>query len=105
MDTAQKDLTPLADVIANLMTDGTLPFTAEDADIWKVWDEVVQSVRPDLVGACGPSRIKQKRLQVTVTHPIWLQELRPSENQIRGALNRKLRRKAVLKIDFRVGSR
>ncbi|MFO7986154.1 MAG: DUF721 domain-containing protein [Desulfatiglandaceae bacterium] len=105
MDTAKRDLTPLADVIADLMTDGSLPFDAEDAHIWKVWDEVIQTVRPDLAGACGPSRIKQKRLQVTVTHPIYLQELRPWEKQIRGTLNRKLKREAVLKIDFRVGSR
>lgn len=105
MNTAQKDLTSLGDVIADLMTDGTLPFDPEDADIWKVWDQVIRSVQPELVGACGPSRIKQKRLQVTVTHPIYLQELRPWERQIRAALNRKLDRNAVLRIDFKVGSR
>ncbi len=99
MDPVKKDLIPLADVIANLMTDGTLPFDSEDADIWRVWDEVVGG----LCEVCKPTRIRKKRLEVTVPDPIWLQELRFSEKRIRADLNRKLQRHAVLKIDFRVG--
>lgn len=103
MATQKKDLTPLSNVIDTLMSDGTLPFDPDDAAIYRVWDDVVASVRPDLVGSCTPFRIKQKRLQVTVAHPILLQELRPSEKPIREGLNRTLKRTAVIKIDFRVG--
>ncbi|MEJ2587972.1 MAG: DUF721 domain-containing protein [Deltaproteobacteria bacterium] len=99
MEPLKKDLTPLGDVIARLMTDGTLPFEAKDADIWRVWDEVVG----ELSAVCKPSRIRNKRLQVKVPEPIWLQEMRFSEKRIREDLNRKLKRTAVVKIDFRVG--
>jgi hypothetical protein len=99
MDTPKKDLTPLGDVIAQLMSDGTLPFEAEDADIWHVWDQVVGN----LSAVLKPTRIRNKRLQVTVPDPIWLQEMRFSERRIREDLNRKLERTAVVKIDFRVG--
>lgn len=99
MEPAKKDFIPLADVIANLMTDGTLPFDSEDADIWRVWHEVAG----DFSAVCKPTRIRKKSLQVTVPDPIWLQELRFSEKRIRADLNRKLQRNAVIKIDFRVG--
>ncbi|MBC8418347.1 MAG: DUF721 domain-containing protein [Desulfobacterales bacterium] len=98
----QKEMTPIGDIIANLFTGGTLPFNPDDVDIWKVWDEVVG---PTISDSARPSQIKKKRLMVTVSDPIWLQELKFLESTIREKLNRKLGREVVDKIEFRVGPR
>lgn len=100
MDKDKNSLTSIRDVIANLLSDGALPFNPDDAHIWKVWDEVVG---PDISRNAKPLWIKDKRLKVTVSDPIWLQELKFVEKDIKEKLNKKLRRKAVEKIEFRVG--
>ena len=97
-----KELTPIKDIISGLLTDGTLPFNADDVDIWKVWDKVVGE---SFLGNTRPSRIRNKRLTVTVSDSISLQELKFQESGIRSKLNEKLGRCAVDKIEFRVGPR
>lgn len=93
-------MTPLKDIIADLLRDGTLPFNPDDANIWKVWDDVVG---PAISRNTRPSWIKNFRLRVKVSDPIWLQELKFVEEDIRERLNKRLGRRAVEKIDFRVG--
>ena len=93
-------LTSLKDIITNILRDGALPFNPDDASIWKVWDEVVG---PTISRNAQPSWIKNGRLKVMVSDPIWLQELKFVEDSIREKLNKKLERKAVKKIEFRVG--
>jgi predicted nucleic acid-binding Zn ribbon protein len=100
MDPLKKDLTSLKDIISGLLTDGTLPFNPDDVDIWKVWEEVVGEAISE---SARPSRIKGRRLKVTVSDPIWLQELTFLESDIREKLNGRLGRTAVEKIDFKVG--
>jgi len=95
-------LTPLKDVIANLLSDRTLPFNPDDANIWRVWNEVVG---PAISKNARPLWIKNGKLKVTVSNPIWLQELQFVEKDIMEKLNGKLGRKAVEKIEFRVGAK
>ena len=93
-------MTPLRDVISNLFDQGALPFNPDDANIWKVWDEVVG---PSISRNARPSWIKDRLLRVTVSDPIWLQELKYVEAGMREKLNKKLGRNAVERIEFRVG--
>lgn len=102
MDTDKNSLTPLKDILADLMRSGTLPFNPLDASIWKVWEEVVG---PAISKNAQPSWIKNGRLRVRVSNPIWRQELEFVEEDMRQKLNNKLGRKAVEKIEFRVGPR
>lgn len=102
MKKPQKNLTPIGDIISSLLTDGTLPFNPDDVDIWKVWDEVIGE---SFLGNTQPSRIRNKRLRVTVSDSISLQELKFQESAIKEKLNEKLGRNAVDKIEFRVGLR
>ena len=95
-------LIPLRDVISNILSDPTLPFNPGDADIWKIWDEVVG---PAISKNARPLWIKNGKLKVTVSDPIWLQELQFVEKDIREKLNGTLGRKAVDKIEFRLGSK
>ncbi|MCD4717431.1 MAG: DUF721 domain-containing protein [Desulfobacterales bacterium] len=95
-------LVPLKDVISNILSDPTLPFNPDDANIWRVWDEVVG---PAISKNARPLWIKNGKLKVTVSDPIWLQELQFVEKDIREKLNAKLGRKAVDKIEFRVGAK
>lgn len=100
MGTEDKSLTPLRDVIANLLSNGALPFNPDDANIWKVWDEVVGST---ISKNARPSWIKNRILRVTISDPIWLQEIKFIEESIKERLNAKLGRDAVKKIELRVG--
>ncbi|TET89223.1 MAG: DUF721 domain-containing protein [Desulfobacteraceae bacterium] len=97
---AKNSLTPLKDVITSLLSDGTLPFNPDDARIWRVWDEVVG---PAISRNARPSWIKNGKLKVRVSDPIWLQELEFVEESIREKLNTKLGRKAIDRIEFRIG--
>lgn len=95
-------LTPLKDILSALMTDSKLPFNPQDATIWKVWDE---AVGPAIARNAQPLWIKDRRLRVKVSDPIWLQELCYLEAGVREKLNAKLGRQAVEKIEFRLSSR
>ena len=98
----RKELTPIGDIISGLLSDGTLPFNPDDVDIWNVWDEVIGE---SFLGNTRPSGIRNKRLRVTVSDSVSLQELKFQESGIREKLNNKLGRYAVDRIEFRVGSR
>ncbi len=91
----------MKDILAGLLNDGKLPFNPDDARIWKVWDEVTG---PAISGNARPLWIKDGKLRVLVSNPVWLQELRFMETEIRERLNTRLGRAAVRKIDFRIGS-
>jgi len=91
--------TPLSKIIADIFQDAGLPFNPGDAEIWRVWDEVVGSA---VAQNAGPSWIKDGRLRVKVSNSVWLQELAFQQEIIREKLNRRLGRKAVNKIEFRL---
>lgn len=98
---SRSELIPVGDIIAALMTDGTLPYRPDDVEIWRVWKEVVGKTYAE---NARPSKIRKKQLTVTVSDSIWLQELTFHKDIIVEKLNRKLGRKAVNSIKIRVGS-
>jgi len=100
MSEEKNTLTPLKNIIAELLRGGKLAFNPDDAKIWEVWEDVVG---PAVSRNTHPSWIKDRRLRVTVSDPIWLQELKFVEETIKDKLNKRLGRKAVEKIDFRIG--
>jgi len=100
MDITRRELTSLREIISGLLADGTLPFNPEDMEIWKVWEEVVGET---ISKNARPSRIRSRRLRVTVSDPIWLQELHFMESTLREKLNHRLGRTAIDAIDFKVG--
>jgi predicted nucleic acid-binding Zn ribbon protein len=104
METNRKrdSLTPLRDILSALLSDSKLPFNPGDATIWKIWDEVVG---PGIARNAQPLWIKDRRLRVKVSDPIWLQELSYLEASVRQKLNARLGRQAVEKIEFRLSSR
>jgi len=95
-------LTSLKDILSALLTDSNLPFNPQDATIWKVWGDVVG---PAIARNAQPLWIKDRRLRVKVSDPIWLQELCYLEAGVREKLNARLGRQAVEKIEFRISSR
>ena len=103
MNEKKPTLTPLKDIITGLLGDNSkLPFNPRDALIWKVWDEVVGT---PISRNAQPLWIKEGRLRVKVSDPIWLQELGFVEGTIKEKLNTRLGRKAVEKIEFRLTSK
>ena len=101
MNKKKESLVPLKDVIASLFTDSKLPFNPSDARIWDVWDEVVGA---PIAKNAQPLWIKNGRLRIKVSDPIWLQELKFVGETIKKKLNKALGRNAVEKIEFRIGT-
>ena len=101
MGKKERTFTPIKDIISNLLGDSDLPFNPDDARIWEVWNEVVG---PNIAKNAQPSWIKDKRLRIKVSTPIWLQELEFEGEAIKENLNNKLKREAVDKIEFRLGT-
>jgi len=97
----RSELIPIGDVIAALMTDGTLPYRPDDVEIWRVWKEVVG---PTYAENAQPSKIRKKQLTVTVSDSVWLQELTFYKETILEKINGKLGRNAVNSIKITVGS-
>jgi len=95
-------LTPLKDILSELLGSADLPFNPEDGLIWRVWDNVVGEA---VARNAQPLWVKDRRLRVKVSDPIWLQELSFMEESLRNKLNDRLGRKAVEKIEFRLRSR
>ncbi|OQY43420.1 MAG: hypothetical protein B6240_12410 [Desulfobacteraceae bacterium 4572_87] len=96
----KSELIPVRDVIASLMTDGTLPYKPDDVEIWRVWKDVVGQTYAE---NSQPSKIRKKELTVTVSNSIWLQELTFYKETILEKINTKLGRKAVDSINIKVG--
>jgi len=94
-------LTPLKDVLGSLFREGGVPFDLDDARIWQVWEDAVGAV---VARHAKPSWIKDHLLRVTVSDPVWLQEIRFQEQEIRERLNQRLGKKVVAKIEFRMRS-
>ena len=90
----------LKDVISEILGSGVLPFNPDDTRIWTIWEEVVGH---GIAGHAQPLRIKNKKLRVRVSDPIWYQELNYMADDIRDRLNRALGRKAIDRIEFSVG--
>ena len=90
----------IKDIISGLFAKGALPFNLEDSRIWKVWDG---AVGPVIAKNARPLSIKNRQLRVMVSGPIWFQELQYMEEEIRNKLNEELGRKAVDRIEFKVG--
>ena len=101
MKKKKEHFTPLKDIIAALFKSQDLPFNPEDAKIWEAWDE---AVGPMIAEHAHPSWIRNGRLRVDVSDPIWMQELEFAGNSIMEKLNRRLGRDAVQRIEFRLGS-
>jgi len=100
MDERRASLTPLKEILDRMFKEGGLPFDMENGRIWKVWEGVVG---PPVARHAKPLWIKQRLLRVGVSDPIWLQELRFQEQDIREKLNQALGKEAVERIEFRLG--
>ena len=98
----KSELIPIGDIITTLLTNGALPYRQDDVEIWRVWKEVVGQTYAE---NARPSKIRKKQLTVTVSDSIWLQELTFYKEIILEKINAKLGRKAVDRIDIRVGPR
>jgi predicted nucleic acid-binding Zn ribbon protein len=83
-----------------VLNDPSIPLNPDDARIWNIWEE---AVGPAIARNARPSWIRDRVLRVRVSGPIWLQELEFAAEAIRDKLNKALGRKAVNKIEFRLG--
>jgi predicted nucleic acid-binding Zn ribbon protein len=102
MNKKKKSMVPLKDVLSSLLSDSKLPFNPDDARIWKEWEGAVGAA---IAKNAQPEWIKNGKLRVKVSDPIWLQELGYAEESIKEKLNQRLGRRAVDRIEFRRGGK
>jgi predicted nucleic acid-binding Zn ribbon protein len=102
MTNRKENLLPLKEIISSLLNDPKLPFNPDDGRIWNVWEETVGSA---IAQHAQPEWIKSGKLRVRVSDSIWLQELGFVKETIKEKLNKRLGRKAVGTIEFRLGPR
>ncbi len=100
MNKQKRTLTSLREILDGMFKEGGLPFDLDNGRIWKVWEEVVGAT---VAKHAKPLWVKNHLLRVGVSGPIWLQELRFQEKDIREKLNEALGKKAVERIEFRLG--
>jgi predicted nucleic acid-binding Zn ribbon protein len=98
MEEKRDTLTPLKEILGRLFQDERLPFNMDDARIWGEWDRLVGAT---IAQHARPSLIRNRRLKVIVSDPIWLQELKFVEKDLVAQINRHLGRDAVERIEFR----
>ena len=91
-------LIPLKDII-NSLKKGKLPFDLNDGKIWVLWKDIVGS---EISEHARPAWVRNKTLMVHVSSPIWAQELRYRETDIKTRLNDLLGRTAINEIRFKV---
>lgn len=99
-DSPAGGLTPIREVLQSVFSDPSMPFNPDDARIFALWDAVVG---PAISRNARPAWIRQGKLRVRVSGPIWLQELEFEGETIRSRLNEALGRRAVESIEFRLG--
>ena len=99
MNEEKKDLTPLKDILTSLFNHSQLPFNPADGQIWKIWEDTVGEL---IARNAKPAWIKNGRLKVQVSDPIWLQELEYIGADIKERINQRLGRNAVDYIEFRL---
>ena len=102
MEKKKKSLVPLKDVLSSIFSDSRLPFNPDDARIWREWEGAVGAA---IAKNAQPEWIKNGKLRVRVSNSIWLQELGFVEETIKEKLNRRLGRRAVDRIEFRLGAK
>jgi len=96
-----KHYTHISEVIDTLFATSALPINLQDIEIWKVWD---RAVGRKIAKHARPSSIKKGVLLVKVTDSVWMQELKFMADMIRDRVNKRLKREAIHKIRFRVGT-
>ena len=101
MKQGEKAFIQLKDIIESIFATSAVPMNLDDVEIWRVWDD---SVGKNIADHARPSWIKKGVLMVKVTDNVWLQELEFMTEKIRERLNSKLKRDAIKKIRFKVGT-
>lgn len=100
MERKNRSFTQIKDVLAELFQSKDLGFHPDDARIWSDWERIVGD---PVASHARPSWIQSGRLRVLVSDSVWLQELNYLERDMVERINAHLGRKAVKKIEFRMG--
>jgi predicted nucleic acid-binding Zn ribbon protein len=91
---------PLAGVMQDSLTGSGLAERLREAEIWRVWPEVVGST---LAGRAQPLRIINGTLTVAVSSAPWIQELRFMTAMMKEKLNLRLGDEVVKEIVLKAG--
>lgn len=100
MEYPKRTLTPIRDILAEILENRNSPLGQGLYPILRIWEQVTGKV---IAEHARPVDFKDGELKVSVTDPIWLQEMIYREPEIREKLDLALGRNIVRKIAFRMG--
>lgn len=96
----QTRFSPLGAVLSQAIKDLNLERQLDQQKIWEVWEEAVGKT---IAQAAQPDRVRFRTLFVKVTDSVWLHQLASLQGLILKKVNRKVGRKVIEKIYFRLG--
>lgn len=96
----QTRFSPLGAVLSQAIKDLNLERQLDQQKIWEVWEEAVGKT---IAQVAQPDRVRFRTLFVRVTDSVWLHHLASLQGLILKKVNRKIGRKVIEKIYFRLG--
>ncbi|WP_028320190.1 DUF721 domain-containing protein [Desulfatiglans anilini] len=100
MEYTKKTLMPIKDILAEILESRSSPLGQGLYPILRIWEQVMGKA---IAEHARPVYFKDAVLKVSVTDPVWMQELTYREPEIKEKLDLALGRNVVRKVVFRMG--
>ena len=90
----------ISKIIERILADGKLGNSAQVAELWGQWQEIVGV---SIAEHCVPEKISGGKLYIRVDSPVWCQQLDLLKEDLKEKINRKQKKGEIKKIVLRSG--
>ena len=94
------NMEPINKVIERILGEGKLGNSAQVAELWGQWTEIVGE---SIAEHCVPEKITEGKLYIRVDSAVWCQQLDMLKEELKEKINRKQDRPNIQKIVLRSG--
>ncbi len=91
-------LAPIDDIIKGVFTDGKFGGSAQVAELWNHWKDIVGE---DVAEHSYPEKIRDGKLHIKVDSPVWRQQLDLLKEEIKSKIDANLENLKIEKLVFR----
>ncbi len=97
MKLRKSSIVSIKDVINGILNDPRSPLSKEKKDIFDAWE---RTVGEEISSRCSLEWFRKGVLGISVSDPIWFQEMRFRAEQIKRAMNETLGKEIIRKMEF-----